>query len=162
MTATPWVKWYAGDFLNGIADLNPHEIAVYAVVLNRIYDAGEPIPDDIGKIARRCNMRPSSCAKALDGLVSADKLQHENGFITNRRAEKEIKSRQEVGEKSAQSARTRWQKLNKKDNKNNGEAMRTHSGRICESDAYQKPEARSQNQKKEKKEPPIGPPVGGG
>jgi uncharacterized protein YdaU (DUF1376 family) len=125
MSGLPWVKWYADKFLNGIADLEPNEIAVYAVVLNLIYDAGGPIADDVAKIARRCNMRPTSCAKALEGLQAAGKLVRSGGAISNDRAEKELKSRQEVSEKSAKSAAERWKKSAEKSNKNNDGAMRT-------------------------------------
>lgn len=126
MSGLPWVKWFAGAFLNGVADLEPNEIAVYAIVLNLIYDGGGPIRDDVPKIAKRCNMRPSSCAKALDALAAAGKIQREGGLITNQRAEKELKSRQEVSEKSAKSAAERWNKSVKKPNENNETPMRTH------------------------------------
>lgn len=140
MSAVPWVKWYAGDFLNGIAELEPNEIAVYAVILNRIYDEGGPIPDDTAKIARRCNMRPTSCQKAVDALVAAGKLRRTDGHLTNRRAENELKSRQEVSDKSSRSASARWGKRDENKNNINDDAMRSHSDRTSSADAYQKPE----------------------
>lgn len=150
MGAVPWVKFYAGDFLNGIADLDPHEIAVYIVVLARIYDEGAPIKDKVETIARRCNMRPTSCAKALDSLVEAGKLVRENGTITNRRAEKEIKSRAKVVEKSTQAAATRWEKQAENTKENNdtphADALPTHRPGICQ------PEPEPELDKKERKQ----------
>ena len=81
MSKNPWVKWYSADFLNGIADMDPNQIAVYSVVLNRIYDNEGPIDDDVERIARRCNMRPTSCKKALDTLVEAGKLIRRDGVL---------------------------------------------------------------------------------
>jgi len=74
MSKVPWIKWYSGDFLNGIADLSPHEIALYTVILCRIYDEDRPIPHDIRKLARRCNMRLPQCERALQSLLNEGKL----------------------------------------------------------------------------------------
>lgn len=119
MSDNPWIKWYAGDFLNGIAELGPHEIAVYTVVLNRIYDEGGPIPDDPQKIARRCNMRLPQCEKALASLAKDEKLIREDGIIANRRARKELGKRQERNTKQASNVNKRWQKEREKPKKNN-------------------------------------------
>lgn len=144
MSEAPWVKWYAGDFLNGIADLGPNEIAVYAVVLNLIYDHGSSIADDVARISRRCGMRQTACEKALVRLVEAGKLKRQDGLISNRRAEKEIERRQKVSEKSAENARARWGVEKEKTNENNNSKMQPHDGGISERNAIQKPEARSQ------------------
>lgn len=144
-----WVKWFAGDFLNGIADLEPNQIAVYSVVLNLIYDGEGPTPDNAERIARRCNMRPTTCKKAIDALVEMGKLIRRDGVLSNARCEKEIKSRQNLAQKSAESAHSRWNKRGEKDNENNDGAMRPHMPDECDPHAYQKPEARI-----EKEEPP--------
>jgi hypothetical protein len=51
MSEKPWVKWYAGDFLQGVADLEPSEGWVYTVILMLIYDAGGPIKLNIKSLA---------------------------------------------------------------------------------------------------------------
>jgi uncharacterized protein YdaU (DUF1376 family) len=145
MSKSPWVKWYSGDFLNGIADLEPNEIAVYVVVLNRIYDEGGPISDDVARIARRCHMRPSSCEKALSNLLRSRKLTRVDGLLSNDRCEKEIKSREEVSNKSSISATTRWKNSPEKPSKNNDAADALAMRSQCEGNAYQKPEARGQS-----------------
>lgn len=142
MSETPWIKWFPSDFLNGIAELSPHEAIIYTVILNRIYDEGGPIPDEPEKIGRRCNMRPSSAEKAVAALAKAGKIIRARGLISNARAEKEIKSRQKVREKLTQNALARWEKLAEKPNENNETEMQKHSKSTCKSDAL--PEARSQ------------------
>lgn len=137
-----WVKWFAGDFLNGIADLEPNQIAVYSVVLNLIYDGEGPTTDNADRIARRCNMRPTTCKKAIDELVQMGKLIRRDGCLSNSRCEKEIKSRQNLAQKSAESARSRWANRPEKPNENNDGSMRPHMPEECDPDAYQKPEAR--------------------
>lgn len=131
MKSSPWVKWFSADFLNGISDLEPNEIAVYSVVLNLIYDSEGPIVDDAVKIGRRCNMRQTSAEKALTSLAAAGKIIRVDGKITNLRCEKEIKSRQKVSEKSSEIANTRWKKQAEKSNKINDASMPTHAPSIA-------------------------------
>ena len=72
---SPYFKCYPSDFLNGVADLSPAEIAVYTIVLMLLYDEGGRIPYEPKKIARRCNMRLPVCDRAINVLVQDGKLQ---------------------------------------------------------------------------------------
>lgn len=155
MSKRPWFKCYPSDFLNGVSSLLPNELAVYTVCLMRMYDEGGAIPDEPERIARRCNMRPTSCAKALDELCQIGKLARRDGMLVNDRAEKVIETRQKVSTKSATSAHTRWEKVREKLNENKDGAMRP----ICGTDADAMP-TRSQKPDTRKKEPPN-PPEGG-
>ena len=135
MSDSFWVKWFPSDFLNGISDLTPHEIAVYTVILNRIYDEDKPIEMDIRRIAKRANMRPTTCEKAVNALLENNKLCLVNNCLDNKRALKVRQKRAETRSKSVTSATHRWtqnkrkdeSKLPKKVNKNNEPAMRTHN-----------------------------------
>ena len=140
MKAGPWVKWYAGDFLNGVADLAPPQIAVYAIVLNRIYDEGQAIPNDHERIGRRCNMRPSQCRKVIDGLLELGKLVLRDGLLSNERCEIELGLRTLSSRVATQNANARWKNQSELFNENNEDAMRAQ----CETDANQTPDTRSQ------------------
>ncbi|MCD1644801.1 DUF1376 domain-containing protein [Aurantimonas coralicida] len=142
MSANPWVKWFAGDYLNGVADLGPNEGWVYTVVLNLIFDSGAPIADDITRLARRCNMRPTSVEKAVDLLVSTGKLTRREGVISNTRAEQTVKSRSKLVDNSTKAANTRWEKVRENSNENNETAKPAHSTGNADAMLYQKPEAR--------------------
>ena len=96
MKKLPWVKWEASAFLAGVAGLTANEIVVYTIVLNLIYDRGGPITDDVGRIARRCGLRPGTCDEVLTSLVSTEKIVREGGSISNLRAEKELATREKV------------------------------------------------------------------
>lgn len=146
MNDTPWFKCYPSDFLNGVSELTPNELAVYTVVLMRMYDEGGPITDDPDRIARRCNMRPTTCKKAIEALIGYGKLIRDEGQLYNFRARNEIKSRQKVSEKSAENARARWKKEAEKANENNDPPVRPHSNGTANDmpTRGQKPEARSQ------------------
>lgn len=144
MSDIPWVKFYAGDFLNGVADLSPHEISAYTIILMRIYDEDRAIPNDPQKIARRCNMRPTQCSKAIKSLISEGKLFLVDGCLDNNRAIKERESRHKLSTKQAKNARSSVQEVSEKPNENNESAEPRHSQNEAMAQPYQKPEARSQ------------------
>ena len=130
MAGSSWIKWFPSDFLTGIAGLSSHEIAVYTVILNLIYDADGPIKDDPPKLARRCGVRLGQCNAALNTLQEDGKITRNDGLIHNERAVKVIETRQEQSAKRAISAATRWnnteQKQNGKLNKNSDDPMQVH------------------------------------
>lgn len=150
MSATPFFKCFPSDFLNGIADMGPNEIAVYTVVIMRLYDEDGKIPDDAQKIARRCNMRKPACQKALDQLVSDGKLQRSEQHLTHERVTKEIVKRNETSLKQSRNAQQREHVESKKPNENNEDPSDWHS----QTDAkdmppiFQKPDTRSHIDKK--------------
>jgi len=139
----PWIKWFPGDFLHGVSELEANEGWVYTIVLNLIYDAGGPWPLSVDRLSRRCRLRPSTVQKALDALYDLGKLTLVDGRLTNGKAEKSIKSRQKVSENSAEAANARWDKERAKSNENNGTGYAAAMPGVCEPDANQKLEART-------------------
>lgn len=152
MSARAWFKCFPSDFLNGVSDLSPNELAVYTICLMRMYDESGPIANDHDRIGRRCNMRPTHCRKALDALLKAGKLIAHDGLLFNERARKEIESLHELSTKQASNAHARWDQRAEKPNENNDGPMPSQ----CQTDAkpmptrYQKPDTR-------KKIPPLSP-----
>lgn len=149
MSGGPWFKCFPSDFLNGVSELGPHEIAVYTIILMRMYDEGGPVPDDPVRIARRCNMRLPACQKAIDSLCADGKLVRQDGMLINERAQDEIEQRHERNSKQARNAQARWQKEPEINNKNNKGTVPPQ----CQRDPdhmptrSQKPDTRSQNKK---------------
>lgn len=127
MSKTPWIKWYPGDFLNGIADLSPHEIALYTVILCRIYDEDGPVKNDINKFARRCNMRVDRCKKTLNLLFENGKLTLNNDEIDNFRAQIERKKRQKMSERQSGNRLKTVPVGSEKPNENNGNGQPEHN-----------------------------------
>jgi uncharacterized protein YdaU (DUF1376 family) len=145
----PYFQCYPADFLSGIVDLEPDEIAVYTVVLMLIYDRGGAIPDDRKSLARRCHMTPKRLSNSLDHLVEMGKLQIENGSLTNPRAAKEIEKFRKKSEKNAENISKRWnrdkEEKSEKPHKINDATIRTNSDRIEDVSLRARgPEARSQ------------------
>lgn len=144
MSKDPWIKWFPGDFLGGVSELEPNEGWVYTVVLNLIYDGGGPWLLNLERLARRCRMRPTSAQKALDALYDYGKLTLVDGHLSNGKAEKSLKSRQKVSENSTEAANARWEKERAKTNENNTAGDADALPTQCADDANQKLEARSQ------------------
>jgi|GEM_PF-4165033 len=71
-------------------------------------------------------MRLTACKKAIDQLVSDNKLTREDGMLVNKKAKKVIETQHELNTKQASNARSRWQKDDKKSNKNNVTNMPPH------------------------------------
>lgn len=153
MSATPWIKWFPGDFLNGVSDMSPNEGWAYVMVLNLIYDAQKPVRYDIARLSRRCGMRPSSFSTAIENLVGLGKLTLSDNHLSNPRAEKVIETRRKLVEKSSEAATSRWSKVREEPEQNQSDFDADAFAMQCQTDAI--PEARSQKQK-ESPLPPKG------
>lgn len=104
MTKKRWFRFYIDAWLNGTFGMNPNEIAAYVTVLCELYDhEGILLRPNYDLMARRCGMRPTSFRKALDGLVARGKLTLEGDVLTSKAVSEEIKSREKLGENSAES-----------------------------------------------------------
>lgn len=92
-----WYKREPRAFLEGVRRMTVREIAVYAVVLDLIYDAGHETYDDPKHIASYfSDLGSASVRTSIDNLVEAGKLIRRDGFLTNKRAENEGKTREEL------------------------------------------------------------------
>jgi hypothetical protein len=148
MSATPWVKWFSGDFLNGVADLEADEGWVYVIALNLIYDRGGPVPFEVDRLARRCRLRRNVVDRVVRQLVEVGKLTLVDGKLSNPKAERMLKGRLKASEDSSEAARIRWEK----DKQNKGGDDATAMPSQCDRNAI--PEARIQ--KLESPLPPKG------
>lgn len=92
-----WYKREPRAFLEGVRRMTEREIAVYAVVLDLIYDGGHDTYDDPKHIASYfSDLGSSAVRRAIDSLVQAGKLIRKDGKLTNKRAETEGKTREEL------------------------------------------------------------------
>ena len=114
-----YVKIYPSDMLNGIAGLQPNEMAAYFVILMLIYDEDGPIPFNVNYLSNRCNMRPSTFKRTLESLLEQGKLTLENDFLFNGRAIKELKIRANIRETNSENGRISAKKRQKSDKKSN-------------------------------------------
>lgn len=126
-----YVPFYPSDWITGVADLTPSEAGVYINILAMIYDAGEPIKADFSRMSRRMNCTKGTLTTIVIGLCAAKKLTMKDGFISNKRAEKELAKRTKKAESAAASARDRWSKNEAKSNDDSCERIANASKTQC-------------------------------
>jgi uncharacterized protein YdaU (DUF1376 family) len=90
MKERPWYKHYAADFLNGVDGIGPDTIGCYIVILDMLYDRGEPVPNDARLIGGRLGCSSRLARTLIDRLIGLGKLFQAPLGLTNIRAEKEI------------------------------------------------------------------------
>lgn len=142
MSGRPWYKRYGADFVHGTLGLTLEQKGAYSLCLDLIYDRGGPIPDDARWLAGVCGVSVRRWNSIRAALLEAEKITAENGFISNFRAEKEIKNALKIGRKHAENGAKGGNKRAKNERnprKNNdlGQAGLKHRAH--------KPEARSQS-----------------
>ncbi len=92
-----WYKREPRAFLEGVRRLREREIAVYAIVLDLIYDGGHDTYDDPKHIASYfSDLGSAAVRRTINDLVAAGKLIRRDGKLTNKRAENEGKTREEL------------------------------------------------------------------
>lgn len=110
MSKKRWFRFYIDQWFKGTFGLSPNEITAYITILCELYDHDGIVALDIDVMARRCGMRPTSFQKALDGLIAKRKVELDSGFLMSKVVSEEIKSREKLGEKSAESRANRARK----------------------------------------------------
>lgn len=109
MSDTPWIKFYASDFLTGIADLQADEIGAYVTMLALMWDRGGPIPDDPQWLARRCGTSTLRLKRIRDRLIELGKIERRGDQLGNRRAMEEVGRRDKKSDQARAAAIARWQ-----------------------------------------------------
>jgi uncharacterized protein YdaU (DUF1376 family) len=126
MTRATHFPFYPSDWLGGVAGMKPAEVGVYINLIAMIYDAGGPIKLDEARLARRMCCPLVTFRSILNALVDDEKLVLNDGFISQQRAEIELKKLGQKSLSASASAFARWQE---KPSKTIGDSMRTHSDR---------------------------------
>lgn len=142
MSDTPWVKFYASDWLAGTSGLTAAERGVYITIIALIYENDGAIAYDEKRLARRCGITKAAFVNAVNGLCDEGKLSLQNGKVSNHRAEKELSARDIRSQKASASAQERWRGHELKTVENQHPENANASAKQCSDDANQ-----NQNQK---------------
>jgi uncharacterized protein YdaU (DUF1376 family) len=114
MSDRPWYPHYSADFVHGVVGLGAAEIGAYIVILDLIYDRGQPIVNDPKWIGGILGEGPRMARALIGRLIKAGKLVEVEGRLENNRARKEreniAKTLRNSSERSANAARVRWSK----------------------------------------------------
>lgn len=149
-STSPYVPFYASDWLAGTRGLTAVETGVYITLVALMYEADGPVPYDPRRLCRTCGCTPRTFEKAVDALMAQGKIALAEGGLTNARAKKEIEKRREKSCAAKKNAANRWRKSLKTQCADDADASRSQ----CGSDAYQ-----NQSPELESRDIPSPPPL---
>lgn len=128
--SVPWFKFFPNDWLAGTSGMTPSERGIYITIIALIYEMGEAVLHDEGRLSRRCGCNKSTFKRALKVLVADGKLTISDNRVSNKRAEKELSERIKRIEKATtggqQKAASERKKMQQKQREKNGLAGSKH------------------------------------
>lgn len=124
MSDRPWHKRYHGDALTGFMVLTLEERGAYQTLLDLMYDAGGPIPDNENVLARYMGVSIRKWRSIRHALVEVhSKISvDDTGRLTNARVISEVENAAKTSRKNSENAtkpKRKNREVGKNDNKNN-------------------------------------------
>ena len=86
----PWYRRFPDNFIAGTVGLTLEEKGAFSLLLDLMYVRGGPVPDEPRYIAGACNCSVRKWNAIRSKLIELGKIHVVDGFLTNKRAEKEI------------------------------------------------------------------------
>lgn len=102
------LDWYKREpiaFLDGVQGMGPELIGAYAVLLDLIYARGGETRRDDRHLAGLLGCSLRKARSLTDELIEREKIEVQDGFITNSRAKRQSKSARNIRETRAKSGR---------------------------------------------------------
>lgn len=150
--APAYVRFFPSDWLAGTRGLTMHETGVYITLVAMMYEKGEPLDADIGRLARLCGAPVVAFTNALKTLIQHGKIIEMDGArLWNGKVQNELRRSTEIAIAAEQSANARWQKNT---NKNNDTEMRSHENRNA--NGMHRAHVPEPDSEEERKEAPVG------
>lgn len=103
MSDRPWYRRFPDNFIAGTVGLSLEEKGAYSLVLDLIYVRGGPVPDEPRYIAGVCNCSVRKWNAIRQRLIDLGKIEVIDGYLMNRRAEKELETSAETSRERAES-----------------------------------------------------------
>lgn len=103
MSDRPWYRRFPDNFIAGTVGLSLEEKGAYSLVLDLIYVRGGPVPDEPRYIAGVCNCSVRKWNAIRQRLIDLGKIEVVDGYLMNRRAEKELETSAETSRERAES-----------------------------------------------------------
>jgi len=160
----PWYKRFPSDFIAGTMQLTFEQKGAYAIVLDLIYDNDGRLPENDRWIAGVLGLSTRKWNQIKEALIEAGKLFRDDGYLRNKRADKQLENDETTRDKLRENGRKGGEKTQKKTNNpsNSGgeNQAKASPNDQAPTQAYARvPEARSQILEPEES-PPVVPPKG--
>lgn len=128
-----WFRWFPGDYLRDTGALSLTENGAYRVLLDHYYSTGGKLKADMVQLFRICRAMEDSEQAAVGRVVTQFFTVDEEGWLKNKRADKEIaemvefhKSRSDAGKKGNAK---RWGSLKDSPSDRSATDQRSHEDR---------------------------------
>lgn len=141
MSEGPWIRFFPSDWLAGTRGMTAAETGIYITLIAMMYERGEPIPNDIGRLARLCGTTTAALKSTMSVLMDEGKIVLVDGGLWNARVGVETEIRRDKSTSAQKSAEMRWQKQQQNQHLSDANAVRP----LCDGNANQKPEARGRD-----------------
>jgi uncharacterized protein YdaU (DUF1376 family) len=141
MSEGPWIRFFPSDWLAGTRGMTAAETGIYITLIAMMYERGEPIPNDVGRLARLCGTTTAALKSTLSVLCDEGKISVVDGGFWNDRVGVETEIRRDKSTSAQKSAETRWGKNKQKQQSEDANALQTQSDR----NANQIPDTRSRD-----------------
>lgn len=123
MTASPWFRFFPMDWLARTSGLDATHRGILINLLCLMHENGGPlaVADDV--LARRCLVKKSTFAKAVETLIEAGLVIRVDGRIWSADAQRELAHREEKSTSGKTAAKKRWEKTQQKQYHDDADAM---------------------------------------
>lgn len=129
MSEGPWIRFFPSDWLAGTRGMTAAETGIYITLIAMMYERGEPIPNDTGRLARLCGTTTAALKSTLTILVDEGKISLVGGGLWNDRVGVETEIRRDKSTSAQKSAETRWHKPQRKQQSEDANALHSQSER---------------------------------
>lgn len=122
LSDNPYVQFYTSDFLAGTSGMTAASKGVYITLLCQMYEREAPLTQEWDTLARRCGCTLPAFKKAVEALVDDGKLTVTGAGIWSPKCDKHITLRRERQKSAKAAAKTRWEKTQQKQGKDDAGA----------------------------------------
>lgn len=124
MSDMPWFRFFPSDWLGGTRGLTSSETGIYITLIAMMYERDGWLDANHSRLARLCGASNSAFSKAIETLLSDEKIIEKEGAYSNERVLEELSYRSKKETLARRAAKSRWQE---KSTKSKGGAKRPHS-----------------------------------
>ena len=96
MSKVRHVRFHPDEYIVGVSGLPAEQQGVFWMVCSLVMSHGGPIPADYDRIGRLTSIRPSKAKRLCEALIACGKLTETDGKLSQKRAESEVKSAQNL------------------------------------------------------------------
>jgi len=106
----PWFRFNVEKWFAMTRNLNPVESVALLTTMAECHQRGEPFPEDLGRMAKRCRTTRPAMDKAVETLIAEGLIVRRDGGLWSDYIESEIAHREERAEQASQNVKKRWKK----------------------------------------------------